>query len=195
MRTVLVMTAALGLAACGGGAETANGSAGAGTTTASTTPAAPVKQQPGSWTNKIQIVKLDAGPGVDNDKIKQGMQSMFDAVAGRGVCITPAMVQNNSVEKNIEQLAAQGKKCDFSRKIMDGEKVDFAGTCTDANGTKVQLAINGRNTATAQDMTVTSSPIDASGTARGSMELKLEARRTGECKPGDITPPAPGAVS
>ena len=194
MRTMLVMTAALGLAACGGGTETTNGSAAAGTGTASTT-GAPVKQQPGSWTNKIQIVKLDAGPGVDNDKIKQGMQSMFDAVAGRGVCITPAMVENSSVEKNIEQLAAQGKKCDFTKKVMAGETVDFAGTCTDANGTKVQLAITGTNRATAQDIMVTSAPIDASGATRGSMELKLEARRTGECKPGDITPPMPGAVS
>lgn len=178
----MAMAAALAATACGGGTDSGK-------------VAAPVKQLPGSWTNKIQIVKLDAGPGVDSTKIKEGMQSMFDAFAGRGVCITEAMVAKNNVEANIRQLAAQGKKCDFSRKIQDGELIDFAGVCSEANGSKVKIAITGTNGPTTQDMVIVSEPVDAGGTARGSMELKMEGRRTGDCKAGDMQMPVAPAAS
>ena len=186
MRTAMVVGAALLVAACG---NKDKGSAGA-----ATGGGAPVKHQPGSWTNKIEITKLDAGPGVDSSKVKAGLQQVFDAASGNSICITPEVAEKDNPAANIERMAAQGKKCDFSRKVADGERLDFAGICSDANGTKVRIAITGTNGATAQDLTVVSEPVDPTGATRGSMEMHVASHRTGDCKPGDMKAPLPGTT-
>lgn len=184
MRGTMVAVAALLLAGCGGKGGTDNASAAANE-------GGPVKHQPGSWTNKIEVTKIDAGPGVDTAKIKAGLQQIFDAASTKSVCITPEMAAKGNPAANMERMAAQGKKCDFTRKAMNGEKLDFAGTCSDPNGAKLRVAVTGTNGATGQDLKVVSAPVDASGASQGSMEMRITSRRTGECKPGDLTPQAP----
>lgn len=185
-----VLAAALSLSACGNGGKSADNA-----TAAKVTSGAPVKHQPGSWSNKIEITRFDGGPGIDNAKVKAGLQSIFDAASGMSICITPAIAEKDNPAANMERLAAQGKKCDFTRKVSDGEKLDFAGVCSDASGTKVRVAITGTNAATEQNLVVVSEPIDASGATKGAMEMHVSSHRTGACKPGDTTPPVPGATS
>ena len=183
MRVLALTSAALLLAACGNGDGKGDAKAASGE---------PVRHQPGSWSNKIEIVKLDAGPGVDSAKIRGGMQQIFDAASGTSICITPELAAKDNPAANLERLAAQGKKCDFTRKVATGDRIDYAGTCTDPNGSGIRIAITGTNGATAQDLTVTSAPVDPSGATKGSMTMHLTSRRLGDCKPGDVTPALPG---
>jgi hypothetical protein len=180
MRVVVgAMGAALMLAGCGGGTETASG---------------PVRHQPGSWSNKVTLVSVQGIPGADNPQAKQALQGMFDMASRVGTCITPELAAVDSPAANAERLAAQGKTCTFDRKIENGTQVDIAGTCTDAAGTKMRVEIAGTNGTTAQTLTATTSPLGADNKPIGSMVIRIESRRTGECKPGDVTPPAPRAT-
>ena len=186
MRTVMVIAAAAALSACGGGKDAGgNAQAAAG---------APVKQQPGSWTNKIEVTKLEVGGGVDTAKMKEGMQTMLDAASAQSLCITPEYAAKFDSRQNMERMAAQGKNCTFDRKVASGEKLDFSGICTDQAGNKMRVSINGTSSATAQDMVVKAEPADAAAPMKVNMEMHIASRRTGECKPGDITPPLPGAA-
>lgn len=187
MRTMVVMTTALALAACGGKDAGGNATAAAS--------GGPVKQQPGSWTNKIEITKLDVGGGVDTAKMREGMQTMMDAASAKSLCITPEYVAKFDPQANMERMASQGKNCTFDRKQVTGATVDVAGICTDASGNKMRVSVNGTSAATAQDMVVKVSPADAASPMKANMEMRIASRRTGECKPGDITPPMPGAAS
>lgn len=178
MRVAMVAAAALLVTGCGGKGETAK-------------TGAPIKHQPGSWSNKIEITDFDGGPGVDNAAAKQQIQAVLAAASGLSVCVTPELAARDNLSDNIERMAAQGKKCDFTRKTIDGENLDFAGTCSDATGTKVDLAITGTNAATKQDLVVKVTPVGKPGR----MTMHVVGQRNGECKPGDVRPPAPATAS
>ena len=185
MRTMMILAAATMLAACGGNKDAAADGKG-GTATVST---APVKRQPGSWGQTIQITRLE-GAGV-NDHAKQAMQQMFDAFGKMTVCVTPEAAAKEDLSANMEKLGAQGADCKVERKSVVGEKLDFAATCN-KNGETMKVAMTGTSGATAQDMTISVEPVN--NKAISGMTMRVAAKRRGECTSSDIRLPEGGAA-
>ncbi|MBO9499933.1 MAG: DUF3617 family protein [Novosphingobium sp.] len=175
-RALLALGAGVALASCGGGSS-GSGSSGA---------LPPVKRQPGSWTSKIEIARLegaDVKPGQ-----REQMQQMFDMFGKVSICITPEAAAREDVARNFEQSAGNSN-CTFDKRTVSGETIEFAAMC-DRDGRKVRMTAKGKNGATAQDVTLTVEPLDPAGKPEGVMEMHVTSQRAGECKPTDITPPA-----
>lgn len=152
---------------------------------------APTKRQPGSWSSKITIVKLE-GKDV-TPQTKAGLQQMFDAMSSMSICVTPEAAAQEDLGRNLEKASGAGHNCQFDKRDLSGEMVSFSGSCGEA-GHKVRLTATGTSGATAQDMTMKVEPLGASGAAEGIMEMHVVTTRSGACKPTDITPPAAPAA-
>jgi hypothetical protein len=164
------------LAGCGGGDD--DGSA------AMARPA--VKRQPGSWTTQVRIVRLvgeDASP-----QMQAQMQGMFDAMGKMAICVTPEAAAAEDPARTLTQSAGRGE-CAFSRKVASGETLDVAATCKGQDGADVRMTAKGSIAAAAQSLNVTVEKLGPGGKVAGTMEMAIASRRTGPCKPGDLTPP------
>lgn len=150
-------------------------------------PEAQIKRQPGSWSQKIEVLKLE-GKGAKPETRLQ-MQKMFDAMAAMSVCVTQAAVDKEDLAKNLEQMGARGQNCTFSNRDATGATIGFDAVCKQADGGSMKLTAAGSNAPTAQDITMTMVGTDAAGKAQGTMQMRVRATRNGDCKPGDITPP------
>ena len=167
MRAITILATATMLAACGSAASDT-----------------PVKRQPGSWGQTIQIVRLD-GKGLDASA-KQQMQQMFDMFGKMTVCVTPEQAAGEDVGKNMEKLGAGGGECKVEKQRVAGETVDFAATCK-KNGETIKLAVAGTSGSTKQDLTIKVTP--AGQTVASGMEMHVTAERRGECTANDIRVP------
>jgi len=155
-----------------------------------------IKRQPGSWSQKVEILKLEGNGATPETKAQ--MQKMFDAMAAMSICITPAAATKEDLSKNLEQMGARGQNCSFGKRDTTGSTIGFDAVCKQADGGSMKLNASGTITPTAQDMTMTMDGVDASGKPQGTMQMRIRATRGGDCKPTDITPPdvpaaAPGA--
>lgn len=177
----LMGAAALSLGACGDSA-TKDGGGILGSSE-------PVKRQPGSWNTKIEIVKLE-GPDIKGGE-KEQLQAMMNMMGNVSVCLTPEAIAAEDIGKNLEQMSAQGGQCTFSERDISGNKIKFAATCKSGNGGTAKMTATGSNSATSQNFTVSTVATKADGKPEGEMVMRITANRTGECKPGDITPPTP----
>lgn len=181
--TVLAVSASIIIGGCGGA-----GTAGNGSTAAS---GAPIHRKPGSWSSKIEITRLegkDVRPGA-----REQMQQLFSMMSGIAICMTPEMVAQEDVSKNLEQSAGSSD-CKFDKRDVSGGTVEFSAMC-DRNGRKVRMSAHGTNSETAQDITLTVQPVNAAGEPEGVMEMHVTSSYNGACKPGDFTPPAPGKAT
>ena len=151
---------------------------------------APVKREPGSWSTRITIAKLE-GKGV-TPQTRAGLQQMFDAMGSMSVCVTPEAAAREDIGHNLENASGAGRNCQFDKRDLTGATISFSGTCNDGTR-KVRMTATGTSGATAQDMTMTVEPLGANGTAEGIMEMHMVVTRSGACKPTDITPPPPAA--
>lgn len=147
----------------------------------------PIKREPGSWSSKITIGKLE-GKGV-TPQTKAGLQQMFDAMSSMSVCITPEASAREDIGRNLENLSGAGRDCKFDKRELNGGTIAFSGTCGEGTH-KVRLTAKGTSSATMQDMTMTVEPLGATNATEGIMEMHMVTTRSGACKPGDITPPA-----
>lgn len=155
-------------------------------------PSGPVKRQAGSWSQKIEILKLE-GRGA-TPETKTQMQKMFDSMAGTSVCLTPTAAAKEDFGKAMEQMASRGQNCTFGKKDVSGGTIHVAATCKQPTGGTVKMTIDGSNSATKQDMTMQTEGYAATGAKEGTMQMRIVSTRAGDCKPGDITPPeAPAA--
>lgn len=150
----------------------------------------PVKREPGSWSTKITIAKLE-GKGV-TPQTKAGMQQMFDAISSMTVCVTPEAAAREDIGHNLEGATGAGGNCKFDKRDLNGETISFSGICGEDTH-KVRMSATGTSGATAQDMTMKVEPLGADGAPEGIMEMHVVTTRSGACKPTDITPPAPPA--
>ena len=149
-------------------------------------PKAPVKRQPGSWSQKVEITRFE---GKDADpRIRQGMQQMFDAMSTMRVCLTPDYVAREDINKRMEQLSGQGVACTADKKTSSGSTIAFAATCKQ-NGSTVRISADGTNAGTSQDFTMKVESTDAGGVSEGVMEMHVTSKREGECTPGELSPP------
>lgn len=155
-------------------------------------PAAPVKRQAGSWTQKIEILKLEGKGATPETRVQ--MQKMFDSMSAVSVCLTPAAVAKEDMGKAMEQMATRGRNCTFDKKSVSGGTIAIAASCKQPNGETVKMTVDGSTAATRQEMTMQTEGYDASGAKEGVMQMHITSTRGGECKPGDVTPPeAPAA--
>lgn len=172
MRTITMLAVTAGLAGCGGAASQA-----------------PVKRQPGSWGQTIQIVRLE-GKGLDASA-KGQMQQMFDMFGKATVCVTPEAAAKEDVQKNMEKLGAGGGECTIDKREFAGETVDFAATCR-KTGETIRMAVSGTSGATKQDLTIKVAPADQK--VPSGMEMHVVATRRGECTASDIRVPDNAAM-
>ncbi len=150
-------------------------------------PEAQIKRQPGSWSQKIEILKLEGNGTKPETRVQ--MQKMFDAMGAMSVCVTPAAVAKEDLAKNLEQMGSRGQKCTFSNRDTTGATIGFDAVCEHPGGGSMKLSATGSNAATAQDITMTMVGTDTAGKQQGTMQMRLRATRNGDCKPSDITPP------
>jgi hypothetical protein len=178
---IVMLTAGVALGGCNGsGPGSSAGGEGAST--------APVKRMPGSWSSKIELVRLE-GPDVPPGA-KEQMQPMFDMMSAISVCMTPEAIAKEDPSKNLEQSAGS-KDCTFDKRNISGSTLEFSGTC-ERDGKKVRMTAKGTLGATSQDINMVIEPLNASGTAEGVMEMRVTSKHNGECKPTDIRPPVEG---
>jgi hypothetical protein len=182
---LLAASTIIALTGCG---EKASESSAAGSVADSS---APVQRQPGSWSTKIEIIKLE-GPDMKGGE-KEELQAMMNMMGSVSICLTPEAVAKEDVSKNLEQLGSQGGECKFDKRDISGNRVSFAATCKTADGGSTKLSAEGKNNATSQDFTISSTGTGPDGKPVGEMVMRITGQRTGECKPGDITPPTPTA--
>jgi len=147
---------------------------------------ATVKREPGSWSTKITVTKLE-GKGV-TPQTKAGLQQMFDAMGSTSVCVTAEAAAREDMSRYVENSSGAGHNCQFDKRDLSGATIAFSGTCSDGVR-KVRMTARGTSGATAQDLTMTVEPLGANGAAEGVMEMHMVTTRTGACKPGDVTPP------
>ncbi|MBN8808194.1 MAG: DUF3617 family protein [Sphingomonas sp.] len=145
-------------------------------------PGPPPKPQPGSWSMKMELVDAQ---GPDADKVKAMMGPMFASMSNMSICITPEASAKSDPTKGI----TQGGDCKFDRQEVNSSGIHVSGVCT-KNGTQSKVTADGSITATSQDLTMQTETTPPGGKAPMSMKLRMQMQRTGDCKPGDITPPA-----
>ncbi|WP_242186781.1 DUF3617 family protein [Sphingomonas sp. CARO-RG-8B-R24-01] len=151
-----------------------------------------IKREPGSWTQKVQILRLE-GKGA-TPQVKAQMQAMFDAMAGMAICLTPEAAAKEDLAQTMEQIGPRGKNCKIGKRDETGATVGLSAVCPQEGGGTVKLSVTGTNATGDRDMTMKSEGFDAKGVAEGVMEMRVHAVRSGPCKAGDITPPATPAV-
>lgn len=151
-----------------------------------------IKREPGSWTQKVQILRLE-GKGA-TPQVKAQMQAMFDAMAGMSTCLTPEAAAKEDLAQTMEQVGTRGQNCKIDKHDETGPSIGLSAVCPQQGGGTVKLSITGTNATGDRDMTMKSEGFDAKGAAQGVMEMRVHAIRSGPCKAGDITPPATPAV-
>lgn len=183
---MLAIASSLVLAACGDGAKDGGSSA---------AKSPPEKPQAGSWTSKIEVVDIK-GEGVPANA-KDQMNQMFAGLSGISVCLTPEAVAEEDIAKKLSRMGSQGQDCTIDSDKNSGKTVDFAATCK-SPGRQMKMAAKGTSGATAQDVTMTMTSLEADGSEEGTIVMRVTGERKGECGPNDITPPpaaAPAAKS
>jgi hypothetical protein len=152
-------------------------------------PGPPPKQQPGSWTTKIDILSME---GKDADKARAGMEQMFKMMGAMSVCVTPELAAKDDPATSVEKLGGGANgQCTWEKKDVSSAGVHLVGTCRDG-GRTVKITSDGTLTATDRDITTTIEGYDANGTKEGSMKTRTHATRNGECTAKDMTAPAMG---
>ncbi|MEG3123211.1 DUF3617 domain-containing protein [Sphingomonas sp. GB1N7] len=151
----------------------------------------PVKRQPGSWSQKIEIVEF-AGPGIKPEQ-KAQMQQMMNMMAGVSACITPEFAAQEDAEKNLTAMGGAQNNCKVTDKNISGGKVAFTANCS-KDGRAVKLTADGTSSATEQNIKMS---VESAGTNNdgGKLVMNVSAKREGECKPGEFTPPVPKPVA
>jgi Protein of unknown function (DUF3617) len=170
-RNILALSVlALSLAACSGGNKEEAKVADSG----------PVKREAGNWKTDVKLVKLDV-PGM-NEQMKQGMTKMMEGMSGMDMCLTQEQADKEDIAADMSKNAAQGAQCDFSKRDVNGGKVDVAGTCKTAQGQALEIAMNGTLEAKKVDMTVTTKGPLPAGTGNMEMVMQMTSTNTGACK-------------
>ena len=146
----------------------------------------PPKREPGSWTQKVELKRME---GKGADEAKAGLEKMFALMSTMSVCVTPEMSAKEDPTQNLEKLGGANGDCKFDKKSVAGGTLDVAGTCKDTGGKTAKISATGTLGASVQDMTITVEGFDASGTKEGLMEMQVHSTRNGECTAKDMKSP------
>jgi len=152
-----------------------------------------IKREPGSWTQKVEILQLE-GKGA-TPQVKAQMQAMFDAMAGMSMCLTPDAAAKENLAETMQQIGTRGQNCTVDKHDDTGPTIGLSAACPQPGGGVVKLNVTGTNATGDRDLTMKSEGFTAKGAKEGVMEMRVHAIRSGPCKPGDITPPATPATT
>ncbi|MDB5705355.1 MAG: hypothetical protein JWN66_2471 [Sphingomonas bacterium] len=146
------------------------------------------KRQPGSWTQKIDVVRLDGKSAAD----KAALQRTFDTYSFMSICLTPEAAAKEDVTADLGNVGGSGTSCIFDKRSVSGDAIETSGICG-AGTTKARMSVKGTSGTTAQDLMVTIEPVDKNIPGAGTIVMHMTAKRGGACTPQDITPPVQGA--
>lgn len=194
MKKIVLLAAAssLMLAGCSNKAKDAAGAGADASAKAVAAGGPPEKRQPGSWSQKIDIVKLEGSDVKPGDK--EQMQQMFSMLSGMTVCLTPEAAAKEDMEKKLSDMGTRGENCKFEKQVVNGKNIDFSATCKGKDGKMMKMAAAGTSGATSQDITMSIDAKKADGSPEGSMVMRIQSERKGNCGPKDITPPSDSAA-
>lgn len=148
----------------------------------------PEKRQPGSWSQKIEIVKLEGDDVKPGDRAQ--MDQMFAMLSGMSVCLTPEAAAREDMAKNLSDMGSRGENCTFDKRVASGSNVEFSATCKGDGGNTMRMSAKGTSGATSQDITMSMTANKVDGSKEGEMVMRVTSERKGECGPNDITPPS-----
>ncbi len=143
----------------------------------------PPKRQPGSWSQKVDIVKIE---GKDADKIKGQMQAGIAMMGSLSICVTPELAAKEDPTEGLKKFNSNND-CKVDSQDYEGKNVSFSGTCKGPDGQQNKVVTKGTLSPTAQDFSVS---ID--GPTK--IELKTHASRNGDCTAKDLKVPAGAAL-
>ncbi|THD37854.1 MAG: DUF3617 family protein [Sphingomonas sp.] len=146
----------------------------------------PPKRQPGSWSQKIELKRLE---GPKADAMRPRMEQMLAMMSAISLCVTPEMAAKEAPTQDLDKFGG-GRDCSFDRKSVAGGNLDVAGTCKGADGATKKLTATGTLGASDQDIDMTVENYDATGAKQGLMEMRVHSVRNGECTAKDMTAPA-----
>jgi hypothetical protein len=137
--------------------------------------------RPGLWESKVTIEKFDV-PGMPPE-MAQRMKTMMAENQEHGfqTCLTP-----EDVKKPKEDFfAGKDNNCRYEHFTMGGGKIDAAMQCGGKDGGSQLMRMAGTYSPDSYQMQ-TSMDMKGSSGPEGSMTMamRVEAKRVGECKPG-----------
>ncbi|MBX3595745.1 DUF3617 domain-containing protein [Sphingomonas sp.] len=185
-RTVIVTTAALALAACGG-SEVSITNASPEEVAKKVDEAGGAGFKPGEWETTVETVSVDI-PGLDGPMEEQMRQIMLKKKQVGRHCVTPEQAKSPSAEV----LANSQGRCTYETFRMAGGKIDGTLVCASQEmGGKMTMRMSG-------SFTGTSFAIDnamESPAPNGGPAMKITARTTGkrigDCPAAKAATPAP----
>ena len=140
-----------------------------------------VKREAGNWKTDVKLVKFEV-PGMPPE-MKDGMAKMMEGASGMDQCFTQEQVDKEDIAAELAKGPGNGGECKWSKKNVDGGKIDVAGTCT-ANGQTVDMAMTGTMEAKKTDVTITTKGKMPTGQGEMEMVLQMTSTHTGPCKDG-----------
>lgn len=171
-KTSTALGCALALAACGAATEdeadsVAEAAAGDG-------PA----MDAGKWTSTMTIEKFDI-PGAPPE-LGQMMQGMIGQANTTESCVTEEMAKEGWANRMDE--FSGNDECTADSFSADDGKLTGAISCTEGNGTKANMSIDGAYTSSSVEMVMTADleSADIPG-GKGTMVMKVASERVGDC--------------
>ena len=168
---------AVALAACGG--ETVGDADGDGTVTNEEARAVAeaagdaIKPEPGKYKTTMTLIKAEI-PGAPPEMVE-----MMGGMMGGDYefCLTPEMAEKGFGESLKE---GQDDSCNISKFNINGNDIDMAMTCNEAETGNVAITMTGTVGATESDMTMTSKGT-MPGMGEANFEMNMKQVRIGDC--------------
>lgn len=175
MKFALLAVAAIALSACSSEPEETTPEGGVDLETASAEAAKLDKPEPGQYSMKVSVEKLNltGAPEGVKEQIRTQMESGF----ANSYCLTPEEA-DKGFDEVYGQLTQDGQ-CQFSNFTVDDGTLDGTATCEVPGGT-MTYSMKGKAWATGSDLTAEAT-LDAQG-RQMEMALHMVQERTGDCE-------------
>ena len=134
---------------------------------------------PGKWEQKATLLEIDA-PGMPPEA-RQMMSQAMDQVQVHEVCLSPE--QAKSPKEDF--FTGADKNCRYEHFNWGGGKIDLKLNCKHPNATQA-MAMVGTYSPEAYSMTMTATNVGGGPMEQMVMKMKVDAKRVGDCKPGEV---------
>lgn len=129
--------------------------------------------QPGEWENSVQVVAMEM-PGLP-EAFRKKMEDETKAPTVKKECKTAA----DAKAVDFAKLAPVAQGCTFAKYVLSGGKVEADMVCKGPMGA-VAMTINGTQSPTSYDMTMTQTLDGPKGKAKTT--IRASGKRLGDCK-------------
>ena len=180
MRSIhmLPLTAAILLAACGGGAADADGDGKLSADEVAAEAGSLVQPRPGQYRTSLELLEFEA-PGLPAGA-KEQMQQIFASGLSEGntFCMTPEDASKNGPEEMVKNLAESD--CEMSSFNVSGNTVVADMQCAGEGGKTNRVLMEGQMTAEGSTMTMSMNQ-EMPGMGAVDMKMRVTSERIGEC--------------